>query len=826
MLASVSSPGRPRHGRADRSGAGGLPGAAPPRGWRPSLAALALVLALSPTLGAAGRSEFFVLWSGAGRWNCTLTMQGGRFDRIEPYLFWDRGDRIEQADGQRVTCSTLLHGGTAGLHLIADGGPGASVRLESNRATCTLNLQDIPERGVKIIPLGSGPDCLIFGRGDPGLGPPTRAGEPAVFKPPAPRNPIALPPDWWRTGGAVRIKLSTGSAAGLAVRRVSRGDGTLYLEICAPGKALRGTADVALGTRPVGSAALDGALWLSLAPRIGDIAISLECPDGVLRLNVPTTLVEVRGRRLFLNGEPYLIKGTLPGSLSPGDARYIKSLGMNTIRGFQAGNTLREAARYGFMVIASIQGGGLGKLSTYAGPEGAARLARDLPRYLRAERDNGRAAAASPYTLVIQLDNERTTLGANPLDPAVSSLGADPWSEFLRGDQSQFARLDGILARDWNLVKPMAPMLPLGYANESQGYLAPAYLDVVMHNSYLAGDRYGVPLKEFMRWQGCARRPFINSEYGANRYTPEAYHGAKNSPVLEKLQAWGYRQAWKAFMAAGTIGGTSYRLFDLGEGAVPDQGTHNFGIMTADHRPKLACWELWRLWRDFEVAPNGSEAPALRVTLRRDYWARDCRLAIRSDGKEWDVALPDVPPHGQLIVPLPSAIGHFQWRIDFTTHGGLPMVATGAYPRSFEADLFLDRLKGRPTFDFLKVLLDARVLTAQGLPAPATLADMERSDTVVPVAFRCPDGVVYLTAFARAKPGRRLYLRADLATSFKGKVTAVDEWTGKPVPTKVRWEATAAGITLRDVAVPLIPGPIGQRSDRPLSLPVFRITPF
>ena len=53
----------------------------------------------------------------------------------------------------------------------------------------------------------------------------------------------------------------------------------------------------------------------------------------------------------------------------------------------------------------------------------------------------------------------------------------------------------------------------------------------------------------------------------------------------------------------------------------------------------------------------------------------------------------------------------------------------------------------------------------------------------------------------------------------------VDEWTGQPVKTKVKWEQTDSGIIIRDVNVPLIPGPIGQRADEPLTMPVFRITP-
>src|SRR5262249_3241650 len=148
------------------------------------------------------------------------------------------------------------------------------------------------------------------------------------------------------------------------------------------------------------------------------------------------------------------------------------------------------------------------------------------------------------------------------------------------GDDGDFARLDQILARGWNLVKPMAPMLPLGYANETQGYLAPEFLDVYLHNSYLPRDRYAIPLREFVALQGGTRRPFLNTEWGANRFTPESYHGAKNSPLLEKLHAWGYRQTWDAFMAAGTAGGTSYKLYD--SNSDNDQGTKNFGLMTRD----------------------------------------------------------------------------------------------------------------------------------------------------------------------------------------------------------------------------------------------------
>src|SRR5262249_39329441 len=157
------------------------------------------------------------------------------------------------------------------------------------------------------------------------------------------------------------------------------------------------------------------------------------------------------------------------------------------------------------------------------GASGRDALAQDMEKNSPAELENGRVAADSPYTLVSQLDNERTTIGANPIGTDAANIGADPWSDFVRGDDSEFVRLNRILAEDWNLVKPLAPTIPLGYANESQGYITPAFLDVYMHNSYFPRDRYGISLKEFSRMQGGERRPFINTEWGANRFTSESY---------------------------------------------------------------------------------------------------------------------------------------------------------------------------------------------------------------------------------------------------------------------------------------------------------------
>ena len=101
---------------------------------------------------------------------------------------------------------------------------------------------------------------------------------------------------------------------------------------------------------------------------------------------------------------------------------------------------------------------------------------------------------------------------------------------------------------------------------------------------------------------------------------------------------------------------------------------------------------------------------------------------------------------------------------------------------------------------------------------------MQRPDGVVPVAFRKRDGTVYVTAFARLSVSGDLYVKADIQTAFKGTATQVDEWTGEPSGAAVECETNVRGARIRNVNVPRIPGAIGQRSEKPLSLPVFRIT--
>jgi hypothetical protein len=255
-----------------------------------------------------------------------------------------------------------------------------------------------------------------------------------------------------------------------------------------------------------------------------------------------------------------------------------------------------------------------------------------------------------------------------------------------------------------------------------------------------------------------------------------------------------------------------------------DKGFTNFGVMTFDRKPKLACWELWHLWRDFEVAPKkGNEGQALRIRYVRDYRASDCRLTLRTDAGEEVVKLDDFAAKREATLRAPAST--FRWRMDYTTHAGLSMVACGAYPPAAEAEDFLACLKDRETFPFLRELLDAEVLRADGRTDATTLKDMEREDGIVPIVFRKPNGVVYVTVLARKRPKGDYVEGVTLDVAFRGRVEAVDEMTGKPTDARPEVEPLPNGLRLKNVRVPFIPSGYGARLQRPLSMPAFRITP-
>jgi hypothetical protein len=641
---------------------------------------------------------------------------------------------------------------------------------------------------------------------------------PELVRIPTPHGAVALPEAWDQTNLAVTIRLSQPPPGEVRVRRVSRNDGRLYLEVRASQGALSGMAEVEWGGKRLGAEQLDGSAWLSLKPRIGRIQMSIFLPGthSPIQLMVPTTLVEIRGRRMFLNGEPFLMKGAMARDVNEADAAYIHSLGLNTLRGLEA---LDACERYGFMNLASLNAGKAVSKKSVTLPD--AEFQPAIGKYLDWLKESAPERAASPYTMILQLGNEFTGGGVPP--------GAASTNHARR----QVAQL---LAAGRNYVKELDPMLPVGYANQDLTFLAPDCMDVYMHNSFLDKDRYEYPWNEFLRWQGCLPpdgptgegRPFVNSEFGANRYLCQSYLEGPNNPFLEKVHAWNIPCRWDEFMEHGTVGGFIYCLYDLE--SPRDQGCSRFGMLTFDRKPKLACWDIARLWRDFEVTVTGRQ---LEIAYKRDYWARDCRLTVTAlAGQAITRQLEDFAPRSRRMILLSElSAGQdpngFRWTFDFHTHAGLTNQAAGAWPPAIEEQDFLARLKTRDTYPFLKELFDAEVLTADGKRAPRTLAEMSNHEEIIPVALRKRNGVTYLLLISREDPNTRGALRDGMTieVAFQGKVVKVDDMTGQPTEETVAVEPLANGLRLKNIQAARIPGAIGQRSKTPFKLPIYRISP-
>jgi len=634
---------------------------------------------------------------------------------------------------------------------------------------------------------------------------------------PVPQNAIALPKNWMERNETLSIRLSQQPPGTLLIRRVGNNNGILYLEIyCLEGK-LSGNADVRIGRRTLQRTSLNGSLWLSLEPKIGKLTIDVLAAGEELQWTVPTTLVEVRGREIFLNGEPFLIKGATGSPANADVADYIRTLGFNTLRG---GGAATDGEKYGFMAIASLNSINAPRELFSATVTTEDVFEQESPRYLGKIAEKSYAAIDNPYALILQLGNERS--GGEGTPPGVQPVNP------------QRRRISQMLVAARNIIKPLCPMIPIGYANQDLSYLTPDCLDVYMHNSYYDKDRFQYPWELFLKWQGCLPpngptgqgRPFVNTEFGANRYIPQSYHGGPNNPVLEKLHAWNYPKLWSVFMQHGTVGGTLYKLDD--HDAPIDQGCSRFGILTEDGKIKLACLEVGRMWRDFTVETRDNH---LLITYKRDYYARRCLLTITPvHGKPIPIALGDFAPRSDRTILLRNVKldDGYRWRMDFTTHSGLVNAAAGVYPVQLEEQEFLAQIQKRDTAPFLTELFDAEVLTVDGSPAPPTLFEMTDTQGIIPVVLHKPNGVTYLVPISREDPNAsngQIKEGVNLEIAFKGKVEKVDDMTGQPLPDVVDAVPTASGLRLTNIQGSRIPGPIGQRSDVPFVMPLYRITP-
>jgi hypothetical protein len=768
---------------------------------------------------SADEAQLFILWGMKDRWDGELQVEGCRLNQAHPFNFnRENGDQFQPLVDGRLSWQSSLKGRFAGVRLFADLTPNAVFVLRTPFGERRLKPGDFPTGAPRIVPIEKKKHFLVLGRGDPAFSSPAVPPPfplPSLVQTPRPANPIPLPAGWWKNPQPLSVRFSEPTCGEVKARRVSQNDGKLYLQILCPQGPFRGRTVVSYGDAKLAERENPEVLWLSLEPRFGTLLLRLDDPSGQKEMTVPATLVETRGPKLYVNGEPFLIKGSYANWITDEDAAWLKDVSANTLR---INSPIPQLEKYGFMTI-SIVGRGPSRICRYG--VRAEEFPGKVEEYLQNLRKFAGPWMSHPSPLLFQLGNEQVFA----LDPFTGAVGIN-----------MFGRLDYLLARCHGEIKELCPMAVCSYSNHAVGYRAPSFLEVYAHNSYLSKDNSPPwpPLAEFSKWQGCDARPFVMSEWGSKNYMPELYRFSPTFPVLEKIQAWNVPNRWKEYLDAGVTGGTEFRLYDLSkkqgedrlaEGNV-DEGWGQFGIMTAERQPKLSMWELWHLYRDFELAPAG-DGTGLTVRYRRECWARDCKLTLKAGAKQEVIGLADFAPNSERVVPLPKGMeSRFHWRFDYTTHGGLPMAATGAQPADLEVQDFMERLKARDCYPFLRELFDAEVLPADGRSGVTTLADLEREDGLVTVAFRKPTGVVYVTAFNRIKPQVGwTYTGVSVDLAFSGKVEAVDPRTGEPLQTAVSTERLAKGVRLKNLRVPCLPREYGRRAKESIDLPVYRITP-
>jgi len=429
-------------------------------------------LAIAPIAISAAVTNYFVVW-GKGRWHGTLHVDGGRLTEVTPYSFEPQyGDRFEQS-AENTHWFTGVSTGTDGVTFSIESAGPHTLRLGVDDRTISVTDSDFVATPCRVFhPAWGNPKAVVIGRGDVRHVPEhLRTMElPVNYRPPqVPADVLALPDDWSEKAAPLILHLATETSCELRVRRFGRGDGRLYLELGTQNGGLPGLSRLALGSWQHNTPALrDGQLWLSIKPRFGSLAVRVIGADGsAAETTTPTTLVETRRSQLFLNGEPFLIKGTLPRNMPDRDGAFLKALGANTVRV----RDITVAERHQFMAIA-VTHKGPGRICEAETCPTDDRFFDAAGQYLEHVRERAPWAASSPNTLIVQLGNEQI-------------MGADPWQKFFE-DVHPIERLDWLLASARNIGKPLAPMLPFGYSNCALGYLTPAFLDVYLHNTYLS----------------------------------------------------------------------------------------------------------------------------------------------------------------------------------------------------------------------------------------------------------------------------------------------------------------------------------------------------
>lgn len=361
---------------------------------------------------------------------------------------------------------------------------------------------------------------------------------------------------------------------------------------------------------------------------------------------VSTDFKEVSGRRLLVNGEPFLVKGVVPSFSHPTmgvplERGYalIKELGANTLRLYHPPTDAirRAAAQARLLVIDQADA------STWDNMDLGDRGARDAlrRRYHRLQEENH----GFPYALIHNLGNE-LDLGLpqerweKPLKELLKGLEAVAGGEIPPSYATH--RLDADLRTAVRSVN----MLDTGRAYWEQGLAA-------------ALARPG---------------PLLAGEFGG-------FLGA-----VEVVPSWlrtaRFLRQWQALLSGGAVGGVFFESHDNWAQPQFKRVTDPFSADAPDDRRGI--WDragnagpeadaLRDLYSDVELS---EEKGIVSARNRRPYGLH--ALSVRGWGAG-PLALGDLPPGAKRALgpgPVPGPL-----RFEYTTHRGLPGLSWARLPR-------------------------------------------------------------------------------------------------------------------------------------------------
>jgi hypothetical protein len=504
-------------------------------------------------------------------------------------------------------------------------------------------------------------------------------------------RPLLWEPLLWKPRPPVEVRLEVArrlAAPGeLAVelRAVLRADepATVSLRWDLDGKPLDSRRAEVSGSR---SETVATTLPLGWEQHRADVTVSgegLVCRRGRA---FATSLVEVRGRSLLVNGEPFLLKGVIPSFSHPSlglgldqGLAQIGAVGANAVRFYHAlGGPLRDAvARAKLMVVEQPNRSTWNEIDI--------RDSSDRAALTRSYREMLAGTEGFPWLLFDNLGNELEMVKASDL----STMKA--------------------------VAEYMDEMVPTRRVPLSYSTYLPwmNYPDDILGLSTLdTGPTYwdkGVPLAASFR------KPIYASEFGGFQ--------AFSERLPSELRIVRMVRNWEQLQRVGALGAFVFESHDnwaqpvpLGEyndPFKPEQPDDTRGLWDERNRPKPELATVAHLFADVEVRPLADTVAAdarevqLAVRNRRGY--RLAGVTLVGDRSEHPVG--DLAPGEERTVALPRADGdgaELRLEARYTSHAGLPgrsslrvvLPVAGPRPLVLNPDFLVDeagadRLRGR-----------------------------------------------------------------------------------------------------------------------------------